>query len=121
MQVMLGCSQHKERQDTAQACKGSQQPLDVSVGLMLVLVTSSKNEQKKARRGKKIWGLGGPVEGWQHPLSPRGRAGIQHLAGGRIPRELLPIPIPPLQDQPGWRVASLGQPHDTSPESLGMP
>lgn len=59
MRVLLGCSQHRERQDTAQACEASQQPLDVSVGLMLIPVTSSKNEQKKARRGKIIWGWGG--------------------------------------------------------------
>lgn len=44
MRVALGCSQHKERQDMAQACEGSQQPLDVSVGLMLVLEVGSKNE-----------------------------------------------------------------------------
>lgn len=82
MRVMLGCSQHREKQDMAQACEGSQQPLDVSIGLMLVLVMSSKNEQKKARRGKKDWGSEGPVEEWQNPPPLGGRAGMQHLAGG---------------------------------------
>lgn len=110
-----------------QCAGGSQEPLGVSVGLMLMLVTSSKNEQKKGRRGKMTWSIGGPVRGWQHLLSPRGHSGIQRSAGGRIPRELLPIPVPSLSypcptlwHQPRWRLTR-GQPGDTSLESLGMP
>lgn len=96
-----------------QCAGGSQEPLDVSVGLMLMLVTSSKNEQKKGRRGKMTWSIGGPVRGWQHLLSPRGHSGIQRSAGRRIPRELLPIPVPSLSHPSG--TSRGGDSHGGSP------
>lgn len=78
--AVLGCSRRTERQETAQECRGSRQPLDVSVGLTLVPVTAEKRAEK-GQEGTKIWGLG---DLWRAGSTdvPAGWAGIEHLAGG---------------------------------------
>lgn len=78
--AVLGCSRRTERPETAQECRGSRQPLDVSVGLTLVPVTAEKRAEK-GQEGTKIWGLG-DLWGAGSTHVPAGWAGIEHLAGG---------------------------------------